>query len=307
MSESLHSPPSRFSNNGIEIVYDTFGNPNSPPVLLIARLGAQMISWRDEFCTRLADRGFWVIRFDNRDAGLSTRVEGNSSYGLSRLGFAYLFNNTIRAPYTLLDMAHDAVKLLDHLGVSSAHLVGASLGGMIAQMAAIHFPGKVRTLTSFMSTTGHPWLPLPRPRSLVVLQPVQAGLNHLVDHSLKVKRALHGPRYPIDEEEVRAHALRLYERCSEPSGTARQLAAIAASGSRDHALRGLKVPTLVIHGSADPLLPVGHALHTHRTIPGSKLLVIQGMGHEFPRDAWPTVISALGYHATQMGQDSGLI
>jgi len=297
MSYPVQSPPSKFNYNGVEIVYDTFGDPDSPPLLLIAGLGNQMISWRDEFCTQLAGQGFWVIRFDNRDAGLSTRFKGAGAPNLFMIGSAYIWGTPIQAPYTLLDMARDAVNLLDHLDISSAHLVGASLGGMIAQVAAIHFPEKVRTLTSFMSSTNHPWLPPPRPRSLVVFLPVREGRDSLLNHLLKVKHALRGPRFPIDEREIWAHAVRLYERCPEPAGTSRQLAAVAASGSRMQGLRALNVPTLVIHGEADPLLPVGHALHTHRTIPGSKLLVIEGMGHEFPRGALPEVITALSNHA----------
>ncbi len=291
------SPATSVEIDGLHIVYDTFGDPDHPPLLLIAGLGNQLIDWREPFCSQLAQQGYWVIRFDNRDAGLSSRLDHAKTPSLFAIGSAYVWGTPIRAPYTLRDMAHDAVGILDRLGIESAHILGGSLGGMIAQTLAIHHPQRVRTLTSLMSTTNHPWLPLPRPKAWILFKPAPKTRGGYIEHQVRISRAVRGPQFPLDEQEIRVHAVHSYDRCPVPAGTLRQIAAVAASGSRLAGLKTLQAATLVIHGDADPLLPVQHAIHTSRVIPGARLLLISGMGHEFPQGAWKQVIEAVARHA----------
>ncbi|MGB4872680.1 MAG: alpha/beta hydrolase [Candidatus Promineifilaceae bacterium] len=286
--------PNFAAANGIQLCYDAFGNPANPPLLLVAGLGMQLISWDEEVCTLLAERGYWVIRYDNRDVGLSTKFE---TAGMPNL-LPALQGGPINAPYLLKDMAADAVGLLDALGLDSAHVLGASMGGMIAQSMAIHYPERVRTLISIMSTTGAPDLPQPKPEvAMMLLAPAADSLETHIQNSLEWAHVLNGPAFPVDEVYARAEAIANYERCYYPVGTGRQLAAIFASGSRREALRSLAIPTLVIHGKADPLIPVAGGIDTAEAIPNANLLLIEGLGHALPPETWPEVVEAIAKHA----------
>jgi pimeloyl-ACP methyl ester carboxylesterase len=291
-----HSAEASVKANGIDIVYDTFGETSAPPMLLIMGLDCQLIAWDEEFCAALAGCGYWVIRFDNRDIGLSTKFD---EAGIPDI-LAMMQGARIQPPYTLRDMAADAVGLLDALAIESAHVVGVSMGGMIAQEMAIHYPDRVRTLTSIMSTTGDPTLPPPRPEAAAILvTPAPTDREGYVEHSLQTWRVLNGPVFPIDEEGDRAVAGRSFDRGLSPAGTARQLAAILGSGSRKEALAAVRTPTLVIHGDADPLVPVEGGIDTAEAVPGAKILIIEGMGHNLPPAVAPQVIEAIARHAAK--------
>jgi pimeloyl-ACP methyl ester carboxylesterase len=277
----------------LEIAYDTFGNPSSPPMLLIMGLGAQMIRWDEEFCNVIAAQGHWVIRFDNRDAGLSTKFD---EAGVPDV-MALIQGQSVEVPYKLDDMAKDAIGLLDALEIKKADVVGVSMGGMIAQAIAIHYPERVRTLTSIMSSTGNPDLPQPKPEAMgALLAPAASNRSEYITNQLNVAKILHGPVYPLDEDYVRNYAERSYDRCYDPAGLPRQLAAILASGSRNKELAKVKIPTLVIHGKVDPLVPFQGGEDTAKSIPGAKLLLIDGMGHSFPTEAVPQILQALLQH-----------
>jgi len=292
-----HSEPSTAKIDGIELVYDTFGDSSHPPLLLIMGLGGQMISWEDDLCAQLAARGYWVIRFDNRDVGLSTKFDQADTPNLFALMQSFVQKDPIHAPYTLRDMAKDAVGLLEALGIQAAHVVGVSMGGMIAQMLAIYHPGHVSSLTSIMSTTGHPDLPLPKPEAIALLtRPTPTDRDGYIEVSLRDMRFLNGD-LPLDEQRAREHAAKDYDRGLCPAGFNRQLAAILASGSRREALHSVRIPTLVIHGKVDPLVPVEGGIDTAQSIPGAKLLIIEGMGHSLPPVIWPNVIEAIAEHA----------
>jgi pimeloyl-ACP methyl ester carboxylesterase len=277
----------------VEITYDTFGNPSAPPMLLIMGLGAQMIRWDEAFCKALAAQGRWVIRFDNRDVGLSTKFDEK---GVPNI-MALIQGGTVDVPYKLIDMAGDAAGLLDALGIKAADVVGVSMGGMIAQTMAIHYPDRVRTLTSIMSSTGNPDLPQPTSEAMsVLLAPPASSRDEYMKNSLESAKVLHGPHYPLNEEYVRNYSEISYDRCFHPQGYSRQLGAVLASGSRNEALRNVKIPTLVIHGSADPLVPVEGGKDTAKSIPNAKLLIIDGMGHSFPVEVVPQILQAILQH-----------
>jgi len=290
------------ASNGIRLCYETFGDRSKPPMLLIMGLAAQMIVWDDEFCTRLADRGFWVIRFDNRDIGESTRFPNARAPRFAELLFAQATGLRFRVPYTLRDMANDAAGLLDALGVARAHVVGASMGGAIAQELAIAYPARVRSLTSIMSSTGDPKLPGPRPKALARLgKKVPLDRAGYVREYVTTWSVLAGEHFPFDADRTARQGAAGYDRGINPAGVSRQMMAIVASGNRTRALRELRVPTLVIHGTADPLIPDPGGRATAAAIPGAQLLLIEGMGHSFPREVWPTIIDAIARHAAQAG------
>ncbi len=299
MGKTPIPPTARFTRaNGIEICYEEFGDPKAPPLLLIMGLGAQMIVWDEDFCNRLAGRGYRLIRFDNRDVGLSTHFAEAGVPNLGRLVQALSGRKEIHVPYTLRDMADDAVGLLNALGLDSAHWVGVSMGGMIAQTAAIYRAHAVRTLTSIMSTTGEPGLEPPTPEAQKVLYtPAPTQREDFVEHYLMTRRVIQGNGFPLDEAKERALAWRIFERGVDPAGVGRQLAAVMASGSRKELLRLLRIPTLVIHGEADPLIPLSAGRATAESIPGAKLLTIPGMGHSLPKAVWPQIIEAIVEHA----------
>jgi len=277
---------------GIELAYETYGDPDGVPLLFVMGLGAQLQAWDVEFVQAFVDRGFFAIRFDNRDVGLSTKPEVGEIDVVARV-LAAFGGEQIEAPYLLRDMATDAVGLLDHLGIASAHVVGASMGGMIAQTIAIEHPERVRTLTSIMSTTGDPDVGQPDPSVLpVLLTAPPADRDAAIANGIASSRAIGSPEH-FDEERARIRATEAYDRCFYPAGVGHQLLAIVASGSRSEALAGLSVPTLVIHGDADPLIAPSGGQRTAAVIPGAELLVVEGMGHDLPMLFWPPIIEAI--------------
>jgi len=287
--------------NGIQIAYDILGDPDASSLLLISGLGSQMINWHEDFCAEFTARGYRVIRFDNRDVGLSTTFDDAGIPDISHLTRAHNQGETLHTPYTLRDMADDAAGLLDALKIDSAHILGSSMGGRIAQIMAIHYPNRVRTLTSVMATMGEPGYQPPKPEAYELLsRPVPTGRRSYIESSVFMHRILSGTGFPIDEAFIRERAEAAFDRGLNPGGTTRQLAALMAEGSSKDELGKLKAPTLVIHGSDDPLIPVECARDIADTIPGAQLLIIQGMGHslmDIPQ-AWPQVIDAVTLHAT---------
>jgi pimeloyl-ACP methyl ester carboxylesterase len=280
--------------NEIEIEYETFGKQAGRPLLLIMGLGAQMILWDEEFCEQLAARGHYVIRFDNRDVGLSTKCESGGVPDVMAAVTASMTRQPVSAPYRLSDMAADAAGLLGALGIDKAHVVGASMGGMIAQTVAIEHPECVLTLTSIMSTTGNPDLPPAKPEAMsALLIPPPADRDGNIARSVEVFRTIGSPGFPFEEERIRDRAGRSFDRCYDPAGVMRQMVAILASGSRKEALRKVRVPALVIHGVDDPLVPLAGGIDTAEAIPGARLLQIEGMGHDMPRPAWPRIVDAI--------------
>jgi pimeloyl-ACP methyl ester carboxylesterase len=288
----------RAQANGIELEYDIFGDPTHDPILLVMGLGTQMIGWTEPFCEAVVERGHHVIRFDNRDVGLSTKFENaqydNAIQALQK-GRA---GQPVEAPYLLRDMAADAIGLLDHLHIERAHIVGASMGGMIVQSMAIEAPERVQSLTSIMSHTGEKGLRPPTPEAMQVLMtPAPAGRDAVIAQALETWKIIGSPGFPFDEARIRDRAQRSYDRCFHPAGTERQLVAITASGSRREALEQLDVPTLVIHGEDDPLVPVEGGRATLEAIPGAKGLFIEGMGHDMPVELYGTLADAITKHA----------
>lgn len=284
--------------NGIELCYETFGDVDDAPLVLIMGLGAQMIHWDDGFCEALASRGFRVIRFDNRDIGKSTTMSGGGRLTATELLKLRFLGKPVAAPYKLRDMATDVIGLLDVLRIKSAHIVGASMGGMIAQEIAITFPERVRTLTSIMSTTGDPRLPQPsREATAMLLAPPAVGHDEFVARFLQTWRLLRVGRFPEDEALDLDRAERTFARGLNPAGVGRQLRAILASGSRKERLRSVTAPTLVIHGAVDPLVHPAAGRATAAAIPDSTLLMVDDMGHALPIPLWPQIIDAIATHA----------
>lgn len=275
---------------GIVIAYERFGDEQAPPVLLIMGIGAQLVGWPEGFCAELVARGLHVIRFDNRDAGLSSHFPDAPVPDLA----AALTGDLSTASYTLSDMAADAVGLLDALGLGSAHIVGASMGGMIAQTIAIEHPHRVWSLTSMMSTTGDRSVGQPTAEALRALAgPPPVGRDDVIDRSVRALKAVGSPGFRVDEAELRERAGRSYDRASNPLGIARQAAAIIASGDRTEPLRSVRVPVLVIHGADDAMCDVSGGRATAQAIPGAELVVIDGMGHDLPRELWPEIASRI--------------
>ncbi len=298
MTTLAHQLPQITRANGIDICYEIFGDATGEPLLLIMGLGAQMIHWDDEFCRQLAARGFRVIRFDNRDIGKSSHMTGGKRLTALELLKLRFLKIPVAAPYRLIDMARDTVGLMDALGIKSAHLVGASMGGMIAQEVAISFPERVRSLTSIMSTTGNPKVPGPtREAAAVLMAPPPATKEEYFARFAQTWKTLRVGSFPEDEARDPARAARTYERGLNPAGVGRQLRAVLASGSRKERLRSVKAPTLVIHGTVDPLVRPEGGKDTAASIPGAKLLMIEGMGHALPIPMWPQIINAIDEHA----------
>jgi pimeloyl-ACP methyl ester carboxylesterase len=286
----------RATANGIEIEYEVIGDEAGSPLLLVMGLGAQLVAWDEEFCDLLARRGFRVVRFDNRDVGLSSKVDGPLPDIL-----ACLQGDASSANYTLHDMADDAAGLLDVLGIERAHVVGASMGGMIAQTLAIRHPDRVLTLCSIMSTTGDRSVGQPTPEAMQeLLRPVSQTRDDYIEMSVNASRVIGSPGFAFDEERARARAARAWDRCYHPMGVARQLAAIMASGDRTGLLADVRVPALVVHGDGDPLVTPSGGEATARAIPGAELLVIEGMGHDLPPPVWPQVVDAIAQNASKV-------
>ena len=284
--------------NDIEIEYETFGEPSSKPLLLIMGLGAQMINWDEEFCEKLVERGFYVIRFDNRDVGLSTKFEEVGEPDLMKLFMSVQKGEKIEAPYTLEDMADDAVGLLDVLNVDKAHICGRSMGGMIAQIIAYRHPKRILSLISISSSTGNPDLPRPKPEAMQVLvNPIPTEREAIIENGVNRMRIIHGSGFPFDEERARKLVGNSFDRSAYGQGFGRQLSAVIASGNRKPALASITVPTLVIHGGDDPLVPLEGGRDTAEAIPGSELLIIKGMGHSLPPEVWLQVIDAITKNA----------
>jgi proline iminopeptidase len=270
--------------NGLTFEYESLGNPADPPLLLIMGLGMQLVAWPDGFCEKLAARGFHVIRFDNRDIGLSTALDHLGVPNIAWEYVKYQMHLPLRAPYLIDDMATDTAALIDALGLAPVHVVGASMGGMIAQNLAARFPQKVRTLTSIMSSTGNRRLPKPTLAAMgaIMMPPAKPGdIEGGTRRMVKVFRRI-GGRVQDADADLWALCERHVRRSGRAAGMARQLLAVAASGNRTALIQGITAPTLVLHGSDDPLLPLRHGEETARVIPGAKLTVIDGMGHDLP-------------------------
>ena len=293
-----HKPPRIAHANGIDICYEIFGEAGAEPLVLIMGLAGQMVLWDDAFCEQIAARGFRVIRFDNRDVGQSSRLTGGKRLTLWEMLKARFLNIPPAAPYTLRDMAEDTIALMDVLGIRSAHLVGASMGGMIAQEIAITFPERVRSLTSIMSTTGNPDLPQPSNEAVALLtEPQPKGRDEYIARFERNAKVLRAGRFPEDEALDRSRAERVFDRGLNPAGVGRQIRAVLASGSRKERLSKVRAPTLVIHGTADPLVDPKAGQDTAVSIPGAKLMIVQGMGHALPMPIWPEIIDAIDKHA----------
>ena len=279
--------------NGIEIAYEAFGDPADPAVLLIMGLGVQMLGWDAEFCELLAGRGFCAVRFDNRDVGRSTKIEGGQRPDL----IAAAMGDASSASYTLDEMADDCAGLLDHRGVEAAHVVGASQGGMIAQTLAIRQPRRVLSLVSIMSSTGELSVGQPHPEALPAhLTRPPADRDGYAEFVVRAWRVIGSPEFEADEEKLRERARASFDRGYYPEGTARQLVAILASGDRTEALRRLEVPAVVIHGTDDALIDVSGGKATAAAIPGAELELIEGMGHDLPPPLWPRLAEAMAAH-----------
>jgi pimeloyl-ACP methyl ester carboxylesterase len=289
---------SKATANGIQIEYETFGNPSSRPLLLIIGLGGQLIFWDDALCKDLAGRGNYVIRFDNRDAGLSTKFEEAGVPNLAEIIGKIMQGEKVKPPYTLEDMADDAAGLLQALGIQKAHVCGMSMGGMIAQTLAIRHPSRVLSLISIYSTTGNRELPQPKPEVIgLLIAPPPKERDACIKHLVGVFKTFGGPGFPFDQKWTHKIMGQAYDRCFYPEGMARQLVAILAQNNRKPALASLKVPTLVIHGIQDPLVPVEGGKDTAKAIPGAQLMLIEGMGHDLPHSgAWPRIVEAMAAH-----------
>ncbi len=281
----------------VELCYETFGSPEDPAMLLIMGLGTQMIAWHEDFCAELVSRGFFVIRYDNRDCGRSTRFDHVPPPTIPQL----LTRRLRHVAYTLDDMADDAAGLLDHLGIESAHVTGASMGGMIAQMLAAGHPDRVRSLASIMSSTGSRVSGQPRLRAYpVLLRRPPRDREQYVEALIRLFGIIGSPGFERDVEALRELAGQGFDRGVSAAGTGRQMAAILASGNRTAALHRIQAPTVVIHGTADKLVSPSGGKATARAIPGARLVLVRGMGHDMPRGAWPQIIGAIAENADRV-------
>jgi pimeloyl-ACP methyl ester carboxylesterase len=286
----------------VELAYETFGDPARPAMLLVMGLGTQMLGWREGFCAQLAERGFHVVRYDNRDIGRSTKFSSHRPPTARQL----LRRDASAAAYTLADMASDGVGLLDCLGIRRAHVVGASMGGMIAQTIAARYPDRVLSLASIMSNTGARWSGQPSIGLYgVLLKRAPRDREGFVEHQLGVFRKTGSPGFPRDEADLRALATASFDRGHDPAGAGRQLAAIIASGDRSAELRAIRAPTVVIHGTKDKLVAPSGGRATAKAIAGARLVTIEGMGHDLPRGAWPRIVEAIVENAARAAAGSG--
>ncbi len=281
--------------NGVTIEYEAHGNPKDEPLLLVMGLGGQLTLWPFELVEALVARGFYVIRYDNRDVGLSTRFEAAGAPNLKWMFVKAAIGLPVRPAYTIAEMAGDGIALLDHLGIRRAHIVGASMGGMIAQHIAARHADRTLTLTSIMSTTGNRRLPRPNRDAMRVLtdRPMSGDAEATIAFSMRAARVIGSPAYPAAAERLEARVRSDFARAVYPVGVARQMAAVLADGDRRAMLRGIKVPTLVIHGAADPLVPLAGGEDTAASIPGAVLKVIPGMGHDLPVELVDTIADAV--------------
>jgi pimeloyl-ACP methyl ester carboxylesterase len=279
--------------NGLDIFYDTFGKQGDAPLLLVMGLGAQMTLWDEDFCQRLADKGFFVVRYDNRDVGLSSKIEGGPEPDVAKT----MAGDRSTVSYLLDDMADDAAGVIDALGMAPANIVGASMGGMIVQALAIRHPEKVRTLCSIMSTNGNPAVGQPTQEAMgALLAPPPKNREEAIEAGVRATKVI-GGTFPVDEAKLRERTGKAYDRSNYPPGMARQLIAIMASPDRTEGLKGVRIPTLVIHGEADPLVTPSGGAATAAAIPGAKLLTVPGMGHDMPEQVVPMLVDAIAENA----------
>jgi proline iminopeptidase len=289
---------SRVLANGLQIEVETFGDPRHPAVLLVMGLGMQLVAWPEEFCRALANAGYHVVRFDNRDVGLSSRITGDTPEITVQMG-RYLLGLPVRAPYRIEDMAEDAVGVLDALGLPAAHLVGASLGGMIAQSLAAAHPQRCLSLVSIMSSSGARHLPLATPRVGWVFArrpPRGCAFDTHLDYVVRVFQTIGSPGFPTPEPQLRERLGMALRRSRDADGQMRQLLAVLASGDRSAALAQIRAPTLVLHGRDDPFVRLAHGEDCARKIPGATLRVVPGMGHDFAPTLMPVLIDAVLEH-----------
>lgn len=278
--------------NGIDIEYLTEGDPAERPLLLVMGLGAQLITWPQGFVDGLCERGFYVIRFDNRDSGLSSKFEGMPQF------MALFGGDTSSTPYMIEDMADDAAGLLAELGLSKVHVVGASLGGMIAQALAIHHQDRFLSVCSIMSTTGNGWVGAPTGEAVTaLLRPIATSRQEAIEASVAGSKVIGSPAYPATEKVLRERAAAAYDRSYCPLGTARQLGAVFAANDRTEGLHGVALPFLVLHGEADPLVTLSGGLATAEAVPDAKLITYPGMGHDLPEALWEDFLDAIAANA----------
>jgi pimeloyl-ACP methyl ester carboxylesterase len=284
-------------STGIELCYQTYGDPADEPMLLLMGLASPLIWWDPELCSMLARRGYFVITLDNRDVGRSTQVRGRVTRGMLVRAYAGL---RVRAPYSMSDMADDAFALLDRLGIESAHVVGVSMGGMIAQTMAIESPARVRSLTSIMSTTGGRTVGWQHPRLLpALLRPLRPGRDAYADDSVLMWHLIGSPGYPRPDEDTRDVAYRTYDRGISPRGTLRQMMAILTQPNRARRLQDVRIPTLVIHGLSDRMVHASGGRATAAAVPGAELMLVDGMGHDLPPELFPTFADAISRTASR--------
>lgn len=287
------------ASNNIELAYDETGDRGAPAIVLIMGLGTQMIAWPDNFCRGLADRGFRVVRFDNRDVGLSTKMEAARPVQISAALGRAMTGQPVDAPYTLDDMASDTVGLLDALDIGRAHVVGASMGGMIAQIVAANHRERVLSLTSIMSSSGRPGLPPAKPEAMAALlapRPDPADREQAIRHGMAVLRVVGSPGFPTPDGDLYNRVARSFDRSYYPAGVARQFVAVLAGGSRVDLLKRIDIPSLVIHGDSDPLVPVEAGKDTASLIPGATLRIVPGMGHDLAPGLVPILVEAIAGH-----------
>ena len=284
----------QISANGISLEVEDHGSPTGEPLLLIMGLGMQLVAWHPDFVASLVARGYRVIRFDNRDIGLSQRFDQLGVPNLALDSLRYAVGMKVSAPYTVADMADDAAGLLEALGIPSAHICGASMGGMIAQQLAVRHPGRVKSLTLMMTSSGSRRLPGPtlKVRSALISRPQDPNdIDSVVAHYVKLYRLIGSPGYPAAEDELKQRLGHSVRRSYRPQGTARQMVAIAADGNRSKLLAGIKVPTQIIHGKQDPLVPAAAGIDLAAKIPGAQIDLIEGMGHDLPAPLWPRFVA----------------
>lgn len=290
----VQHPEQIYQCGDTRIASDSFGDKSHPPLLLIMGLATQLIHWPEEFCCMLADKGFWVIRFDNRDIGKSTIFKHLAPTSFGQLLAHRFFKKQVNVPYKLEDMASDAVALLDQLNIDKANIVGASMGGMIAQLIAINHPTRIKTLTNIMSTTGDRSLMWPSPKVLwIMTRRPGATREAYIKQGMNLWRSLHGKQLEFPEDMYQATITQAYDRGFCESGVLRQLTAISTTPDRTQMLQKLTVPSLIIHGDVDPLIKVKNAHALEEAMPHSKKIILQGMGHTLPREHWTEMIAGI--------------
>jgi len=285
--------------NGIGLEYETHGDPSDAALVIVRGLGTQMIHWPEAFIDGLVAQGFYVVRFDNRDVGLSEKFVGREVPPVAEIMADVVAGRAPDVPYTVFDMAADVIGLMDGLRIHQAHLMGISMGGMIVQACAAHYPDRILSMASVMSSSGDPSLPPATPEAMTAMTstPGSEDREVIIQHTLDCNKVYSSPLYPDTDAVLFARAAAAYDRCYDPAGFARQFAGVVAGGDRSELLRGLKVPTLVIHGDADTLIPLAHGRDTAEKIPGAKLEIIEGMGHDLPLALLPRLMALVADHA----------